>query len=183
MGRNILLILVLFLLLSSGCMSQEPPMEEAIDLGPPPSPPITTDAPSGPSPTGTTPPETPVDKWSATAPVTSTSGIFTVSPSEAYEVLQDSYGGPSFIVVDLRTPQEHSEVRLVYASMNIDHDAPDFNERIGELDRGNTYFVYCKADSRTPGALDTMADMGFTTVYGLEGGIVAWEDAGFEVER
>lgn len=175
------LTVLLVLILIAGC-TQEPPKEEAIDLGPP-SLPVMTSVPPGPSPTETTPPETAIDKWASTTPATTTSGISRVPPQEAYGILLNHSNDPSFVIIDLRTPEERATSRLPYGSMNLNFDAPDFQERISELSHDNTYLIYCQTGSRTASALDMMAEMGFKTVYELDGGIDAWEDAGFEVDQ
>ena len=180
MKKRLVVVLLVFILIT-GC-TQEPPREEAIDLGPPPSPPITTDAPPSPPPTESIPPTT-VDRWSSPTPATSTSGLLAVSPVEAYEHVQDHSGDPTFIIIDMRTPSERAASRFPYGSVHIDFEAQDFEEELKALSKDDTYLIYCQTGSRTPGALETMDQMGFNTVYELEGGIVAWEEAGFDVER
>ena len=61
-----------------------------------------------------------------------TATIELVSPAEAAQVIEDDPAG--LVVLDIRTPEEYNEVRLPGA-VNIDFYAPDFADRIAELDR------------------------------------------------
>ncbi len=87
---------------------------------------------------------------------------------------------PTIRVVDVRTPEEFSEGRIERAEL-IDFNAAGFRERIGELDRDDTYFIYCRSGNRSGQATAIMAELGFTKVYDLDGGITAWLDAGAPV--
>ena len=84
---------------------------------------------------------------------------------------------PSVVVLDVRTPAEFAEGHLDRAQL-IDFNAGGFAEAVGSLDRSATYFVYCRSGNRSGQATEIMADLGFTSVYDLDGGIQAWEAAG-----
>ena len=85
-------------------------------------------------------------------------------------------------LLDIRTPEEYSEVRIDGAT-NIDFSAPDFADRLAGLDPDQTYVIYCRSGNRTTAALEVFADLGFTSVHAVEGGIEAWESAGLAVLR
>lgn len=80
-------------------------------------------------------------------------------------------------IIDVRTPQEFAEGHIAGAEL-IDIAQPDFAERIASLDRDATYFVYCRSDNRSGVATEMMLEMGFTTMYELRGGTIAWQQAG-----
>ncbi|EFQ83247.1 rhodanese-like protein [Aeromicrobium marinum DSM 15272] len=84
------------------------------------------------------------------------------------------------VVVDVRTPEEFAAGHLPGAVL-IDVQAPDFADRIAELDPAVPYAVYCRSANRSAVAVDLMVDAGFTSTYHLAGGIQAWQDAGGEV--
>lgn len=84
---------------------------------------------------------------------------------------------PSVVVLDVRTPEEFAEGHLERAQL-IDFNAGGFADAVGSLDRNATYFVYCRSGNRSGQATAIMADLGFTTVYDLDGGIQAWEASG-----
>lgn len=98
-------------------------------------------------------------------------------PAQAfYEALATS---PKATILDVRTPEEFKGGHLKEAvNFNI-HDS-DFDTRIGKLDRNSPVFVYCKAGGRSADAAERLMDIGFTSIYDLEGGYMAWKAAGLE---
>jgi rhodanese-related sulfurtransferase len=70
-------------------------------------------------------------------------------------------------VIDVRTPAETAD-GTVAGAVNIDFQAPDFRERVAELDRAGSYLVYCRSGNRSAQAAAVMADLGFTDV--VDGG-------------
>lgn len=84
------------------------------------------------------------------------------------------------VVVDVRTPEEYSESHIENA-VNIDYYAPDFLSQIANLDKNNTYLIYCRTGNRSSETIRQMQEMGFENVKGLAGGINSWATV-FEVE-
>lgn len=82
------------------------------------------------------------------------------------------------ILIDIRTPEEFADAHIAGA-MNIDFYAPDFQQHIAQLDRTVPYAIYCRSGNRTGETLRMMRELGFTYVYDLAGGILAWETAGY----
>jgi phage shock protein E len=89
---------------------------------------------------------------------------------------------PSVVVVDVRTPAEFAEGHIDRA-MLVDFDAPGFAGRIAEFDHSATYLVYCHSGNRSGQATAIMADLGFTNVSNLDGGISVWQAAGAPIVR
>lgn len=83
-------------------------------------------------------------------------------------------------VIDVRTPEEFAAGHIEGA-VNIDIASPNFATEIGQLDPKKTYAVYCRSDNRSGVATTQMANSGFTSVYDLDGGIIAWEQDGYPV--
>ena len=96
-----------------------------------------------------------------------------VDPAGAEAIL--AAGGVE--IIDVRTPEEFAEGHLPGARL-IDISASDFVSSIEALDRSATYFVYCRSDNRSGQATALMADLGFDSIYELEGGTVAWLASG-----
>lgn len=84
---------------------------------------------------------------------------------------------PGTIVLDVRTPAEFASGHLPQAQ-NIDIEAADFATRIASLDKSATYAVYCRSGNRSAVAIEQMTAAGFTHLYGLAGGIGAWQSMG-----
>ena len=77
------------------------------------------------------------------------------------------------VLLDVRTPKEVAD-GMIPGAIVVDFTAPDFANKISELDKEKTYFVYCKAGGRSSRAIDQMKGAGFKKLYNLEGGYDAW---------
>lgn len=96
-----------------------------------------------------------------------------VNPKAAAEVLQES----GTTVIDVRTSAEYASGHLPGA-VNIDAEAATFEDQVEQLPKDAQYLVYCHSGNRSGVATDEMAKLGFTDVYDLQGGIVAWQADG-----
>lgn len=88
---------------------------------------------------------------------------------------------PGAVVLDVRTPEEYVTGHIP-ESMLINLYAEDFKSRVGQLDRDVPYYVYCRSGNRSRDAVAIMKTAGFKRVFGLEGGIGAWREGGYELE-
>ena len=89
---------------------------------------------------------------------------------------------PEAILIDARTPVEFAQGHIPGA-INLDVKSPNFAQEIQKLDPGKTYLVNCKTGIRSMRACTKMQEQGFTSLYNLEGGFIAWEKAGLGVEK
>ncbi len=79
------------------------------------------------------------------------------------------------VIIDVRTPMEIAEGYIPGAlHINI-MDAGNFMEQTGNLDKSKTYFVYCRAGSRSTQACMIMNSIGFQNTNNLEGGFDQWQ--------
>lgn len=85
-------------------------------------------------------------------------------------------------VLDVRTPDEFAEGHIAGAK-NIDFQAKDFADKLGGLDKTQTYLVHCAAGGRSTRALETFQKLGFTHIVHLDGGMNAWKKAGQPVTK
>lgn len=81
------------------------------------------------------------------------------------------------IILDVRTTEEFVGGHLPEA-VNYDIYDTAFGSKLLTLDKTKPVFVYCKAGSRSLDAAEQLKALGFTTVYDLRGGIMAWERDG-----
>jgi phage shock protein E len=70
------------------------------------------------------------------------------------------------VLVDVRTPEEFVSGHLDGA-MNVPAEAVDFDQLIAELDREQTYVVYCRSGRRSQQAVSLMQEAGFTRLIDL----------------
>jgi rhodanese-related sulfurtransferase len=81
---------------------------------------------------------------------------------------------PNCLIIDVREPHEFEETnmggRLIPLSTLLD--------KLSELDQFKDDFivVHCRSGKRSIAACDVMRTMGFSQVYSLKGGILAWNE-------
>ncbi len=75
------------------------------------------------------------------------------------------------ILIDVRTQEEHNKEKIADSEV-IDITLSDFAERIGVLDKGKKYLIYCHSGGRSGQAMEAMSQMGFREVLNLEGGLM-----------
>lgn len=85
-------------------------------------------------------------------------------------------------LIDVRTPEEFAGGHLTGAT-NIDFNAPDFAERIGELDKDAEYTLYCRSGRRAGEALEIMKAAGFTKVANAGGLEEAAKSLGLDIVK
>ena len=85
---------------------------------------------------------------------------------------------PSVVVLDVRTAGEFAAGHIENA-INIDVESGSFDSEIAKLDKTVEYAVYCHSGRRSGIAADKLAAAGFEKISNLEGGIIAWQSAGY----
>jgi len=76
-------------------------------------------------------------------------------------------------LIDVRTHIEYNE-GYIEPAKNIDWNSSQFELELSKLDRSTPLFLYCLRGGRSDNAAEKAAEMGFTTLYVLEGGWMAW---------
>ena len=82
---------------------------------------------------------------------------------------------PNVVIVDVRTPQETAQGMIEGALEANVNDKEAFTDFLSGLDKDKTYLVYCRSGRRSARACKIMAKEGFTDLYNLAGGFLAWE--------
>ena len=101
-----------------------------------------------------------------------------VTPSGAVALMN----GEETIVIDVREPHEFSAGHIE----NARHiPLGKIDDRAYELQESKTspVIVACQSGTRSPQACRKLAALGFTDVYELQGGMVAWEEAKLPISR
>ena len=81
------------------------------------------------------------------------------------------------ILIDVRTPGEHSEVHIPGSVLM----PLDTLEGVTNLPNGGAIILYCRSGKRSQQALDILSRKGFKDIRHLDGGINAWIKSGGEV--
>ena len=89
---------------------------------------------------------------------------YSVPPAEAVAIIEAG----THTIIDVRTPAEYEQAHIVGA-LNIDVEAPDFGDRIAELDPDEPYLLYCRTGRRSDLAAQQMAAAGFTDITDAAG--------------
>lgn len=86
------------------------------------------------------------------------------------------------VILDVRTPEEVNQGCLINSS-NIDYYDKEFVRKINLISKDKTIYVYCKSGGRSSEAATILKENGFTKIYNLSGGIMAWEKEGFPLSK
>lgn len=77
------------------------------------------------------------------------------------------------VILDVRRPSEY-EVGHLADAVNIDWlDQDAFLKKIPALDKGKTYYIYCRSGRRSNSAAVKLQQYGFK-VFDMKGGILQW---------
>jgi rhodanese-related sulfurtransferase len=103
--------------------------------------------------------------------------IESISPKEASAM----YADKKAVIVDVREDSEWNEQHIP-GSIHI--PLAQLNERLSELKqyKDSTVITQCKTGGRSAKALNELKSAGFSKVYNMEGGIMAWDKAGLKTE-
>jgi sulfur-carrier protein adenylyltransferase/sulfurtransferase len=104
-----------------------------------------------------------------------------LSPEQALEEIKAANG--DLVLLDIREPHEHAEAHLdgdvlvppVEVAERIDELAPDTSQRL---------ILYCRSGARSARAANLLQEqLGYDNVANVEGGILAWQEAGLPVDE
>jgi phage shock protein E len=91
-------------------------------------------------------------------------------------------GNTNNIVLDVRTEKEFKAGHIPGA-INIDVNAPDFEQQVGKLGTNKTFLVHCAAGVRSRRACGKLDAAGFQNLIDLAPGFNGWQQAGQPVEK
>jgi rhodanese-related sulfurtransferase len=113
----------------------------------------------------------------------STSQVRQLSVQEVKTALDNapSLREKGFVLVDVRTVEEHDRGAIPGTDLNIDYR--QIAQRHRELGAGlnDHIVVYCQSGKRSNIAADTLSELGYTNVYNIRGSMNAWLQAGYAV--
>ena len=90
---------------------------------------------------------------------------------------QTFIAAPDVQLLDVRTPDEFAEGHIAGALL-VDVNESDFEEKaVAVLDASRPVAVYCRSGRRSARAASLLTARGYK-VTNLEGGVLAWQDAG-----
>ncbi len=84
------------------------------------------------------------------------------------------------ILLDVRTVGECSRGKLA-GSINVPLDELMNQIEVKIPDKSAKIYVYCLSGSRSIHAVDTMLKVGYTDVFNMTGGLLAWRAKGYKI--
>jgi thioredoxin len=84
---------------------------------------------------------------------------------------------PNPQILDVRTPEEFASEHIDNAE-NVNWLSDDFVVNTAKYEKTKPIYVYCKSGGRSQKAVAKLTELGFTSIYELEGGILKWNAAG-----
>lgn len=108
----------------------------------------------------------------------SKSGDTNLSVEEFKEKFQEG----EVVVIDVRTKDEYNSGHLAITDAQYDIINGDFQDKLPELDKNKTYYLYCRSGNRSGQAAKMMKNQGFENVYNI-GGFSRLASGGLETSR
>lgn len=102
--------------------------------------------------------------------------VQTITPKRLSEL---KAAGESVDLIDVRTPAEFREIHVVFAR-NVPLDGLDAS---GLAEGGRPLYVMCRSGNRGRHACEKLFNDAGVNVVNVEGGVLAWEEAGLPVVR
>lgn len=110
---------------------------------------------------------------------TRNNGFKTVNVDEFSKLIA---GNKGIQVLDVRTQEEYNDGHIAGAKLINVNDSTFIDKAAAQLNKKKPVAVYCRSGRRSAEAANAMVKAGFQ-VINLDGGILAWQDAGKDIEK
>lgn len=108
--------------------------------------------------------------------------VLTVQQLRAGLTKGPSISQKGFILIDVRSAEEHAAGFIPGTDVNIDFREMKARHRDLGAQLEDHLVVYCQSGHRSNIAAETLADLGYRHVYSVTGSMNAWLEAGYPVE-
>lgn len=115
----------------------------------------------------------------AAAPVVEEIDLATLGDTVDVATVNAIRDNPNVFLLDVREPDEYAAGHIPGITLI---PMGDVASRLSELPRDKEIIVTCRTGNRSAQIADLLRQQGFTNVHNMEGGIVAWEEAGYAIE-
>jgi rhodanese-related sulfurtransferase len=89
-------------------------------------------------------------------------------------------GREDVVMLDVRTPEEYAEGHIPGVVLIPLAELPN---RLAEVPKDKTLVVTCRSGNRSAQAAQLLRQQGYGDVHNMLGGIGAWQEAGYPVEK
>lgn len=87
---------------------------------------------------------------------------------------------PNVVILDVRETFEYNAGHIAGVKLIPLGQLPS---RVNEVPKDKPVIVTCRTGNRSGQAVQFLRDQGYTNVHNMAGGIVAWQNAGYPVEK
>lgn len=94
--------------------------------------------------------------------------------------LQTMLANKDFTFVNVHIPFEGN---IANTDLSIPYNEIEQNLRQLPIEKDAKIVLYCRSDRMSNIAAKTLVGLGYTNVWNLDGGMVAWEQSGLSIER
>ena len=108
------------------------------------------------------------------------SGQLDLAPEVNVQTVAEVKDRADVTVLDVREQSEYDEGHIPGVVLIPLGEIPG---RLSEIPTDKTVIVTCRSGNRSAQAVDFLRQNGFDNVHNMLGGIVAWQQAGYEVVR
>lgn len=92
-------------------------------------------------------------------------------------------GQKGFVLIDVRSPEEHQGGFIPGTDFNIDFREIQSRHQEVHAEQDSHVVVYCQSGHRSNIAAETLMRLGYKNVYNVEGSMNAWEEANYPIEH
>jgi rhodanese-related sulfurtransferase len=86
---------------------------------------------------------------------------------------------PDVVLIDVREPEEYAAGHIPGVLLIPMGEVP---QRLDEIPTDKTVITYCRSGNRSGQVMQFLQQQGYDNVHNMEGGIIAWEQAGRPVK-
>ena len=99
-----------------------------------------------------------------------------------YDELNAMLKNKDFVFVNVHIPFAGN---LANTDLSIPYDQISVPENLSQLpdDKNAKIVLYCRSGRMSEIAAEELVSLGYTNIWNLTGGMVEWEQAGFEIEK
>lgn len=89
-------------------------------------------------------------------------------------------GNPDVLLLDVREQSEYDAGHIPGVKLI---PTGQIASRLSEIPKDKPVIVTCRTGNRSAAVTQLLKEQGYTNVHNMEGGIVAWQNAGYPVEK
>jgi phage shock protein E len=116
----------------------------------------------------------------APAPVTTQVDFTQLGPNVDVATVNALQGRDDVLILDVREQSEYDAGHIPGVTLIPLNDVPN---RLNEIPKDKPVIVTCRSGNRSGQATDFLRQQGYTNVHNMTGGINAWQQAGYAVEK